>query len=46
MRGDGAARNVGVPKRLRTLPTITRDIILTVVASINKLGLSLSPDGR
>jgi putative RNA 2'-phosphotransferase len=40
------ARNVGASKRLRTLPTITKELILAVVATNDKQRFSLSPDGK
>ncbi|REE17727.1 putative RNA 2'-phosphotransferase [Paraburkholderia sp. BL27I4N3] len=42
---ERAAHNVGASKRLKTLPTITRDVILAVVATNDKQRFSLSPDG-
>ncbi|MFM0543712.1 RNA 2'-phosphotransferase [Paraburkholderia strydomiana] len=39
------ARNANASKRLRTLPTVTRDLILAVVATNDKQRFSLSPDG-
>ncbi|WP_421376330.1 RNA 2'-phosphotransferase [Paraburkholderia sp. DD10] len=35
-----------VPKRLRTLPTTTRDVILAVVATSDKGRFPVSPDGK
>lgn len=40
------ARGLGAPKRLRTLPEVTRDAIRTVVESNAKQRFALSPDGE
>ncbi|MFM0629831.1 RNA 2'-phosphotransferase [Paraburkholderia xenovorans] len=42
---ERSARHVGASKRLRTLPTMTREVILAVVATSDKQRFSLSPDG-
>ncbi|CAB3691917.1 putative RNA 2'-phosphotransferase [Paraburkholderia rhynchosiae] len=42
---ERTARKAGASKRLRTLPAITRDVILAVVATNDKQRFSLSPDG-
>ncbi|RKE34692.1 putative RNA 2'-phosphotransferase [Paraburkholderia sp. BL23I1N1] len=42
---ERTARKAGASKRLRTLPAITRDVILAVVATSDKQRFSLSPDG-
>ncbi|MGF6876869.1 RNA 2'-phosphotransferase [Paraburkholderia sp. MM5477-R1] len=42
---ERTARKASAPKRLRTLPAITRDVILAVVATNDKQRFSLSPDG-
>ncbi|WP_408425930.1 RNA 2'-phosphotransferase [Paraburkholderia fungorum] len=46
MRGGGTARNEAATKRLKTLPTLTRDAILAVVATSDKRRFTLSPDGK
>jgi putative RNA 2'-phosphotransferase len=43
---ERAARKADAPKRLRTLPTVTKDLILAVVATSDKKRFSLSPDGE
>jgi putative RNA 2'-phosphotransferase len=43
---ERAARKADAPKRLRTLPTVTRDLIRAVVATSDKKRFSLSPDGE
>jgi putative RNA 2'-phosphotransferase len=43
---ERTARAVGASKRLRTLPTVTRDAVLAVVATSDKQRFSLSPDGK
>lgn len=43
---ERAARNAGASKRLRTLPAITRDVILAVVATSDKQRFKLSQDGK
>ncbi|CAD6516450.1 RNA 2'-phosphotransferase [Paraburkholderia metrosideri] len=40
------ARAAQAPKRLRSLPNITRAILLAVVASSDKRRFSISPDGK
>ncbi|WP_244744741.1 RNA 2'-phosphotransferase [Paraburkholderia terricola] len=40
------ARNANASKRLRTLPTVTRNLILAFVATNDKHRFSLSPDGK
>jgi putative RNA 2'-phosphotransferase len=42
---ERAARTTGASKRLRTLPTITKDVIQAVVATSDKKRFTLSPDG-
>ncbi|WP_132376989.1 RNA 2'-phosphotransferase [Paraburkholderia sp. BL9I2N2] len=42
---ERTARKAGASKRLRTLPAITRDVILAVVTTNDKKRFSLSPDG-
>ncbi|MGF6871501.1 RNA 2'-phosphotransferase [Paraburkholderia sp. MM5477-R1] len=42
---ERTAHNANASKRLRTLPAITRDVILAVVATNDKQRFSLSPDG-
>ncbi|WP_429452614.1 RNA 2'-phosphotransferase [Paraburkholderia sp. 40] len=42
---ERTAHNANASKRLRTLPTVTRDFILAVVATNDKQRFSLSPDG-
>lgn len=41
-----AARTADASKRLRTLPTITREVILAVVAANDKQRFSISEDGK
>ncbi|PRY05600.1 RNA 2'-phosphotransferase [Paraburkholderia sp. BL25I1N1] len=43
---ERAARDVRASKRLRTLPILTRDVILAVVETSDKKRFSLSTDGR
>ncbi|TDN68867.1 RNA 2'-phosphotransferase [Paraburkholderia sp. BL10I2N1] len=43
---ERTARKAGASKRLRTLPTITRDIIEAVVATNDKQRFTLSLDGK
>ena len=42
---ERTVRTAGASKRLRTLPTITRDVIQAVVATSDKRRFTLSPDG-
>ncbi|MFM0009099.1 RNA 2'-phosphotransferase [Paraburkholderia sediminicola] len=42
---ERTARIAGASKRLRTLPTITKDVIQAVVATSDKRRFTLSPDG-
>ncbi|QQC63182.1 RNA 2'-phosphotransferase [Paraburkholderia ginsengisoli] len=42
---ERTARNANASKRLRTLPTVTRELILAVVATNEKQRFSLSQDG-
>ena len=42
---ERVARKEGAAKRLRTLPTVTKDVIMAVVATSDKQRFSLSPDG-
>jgi putative RNA 2'-phosphotransferase len=42
---ERTARTAGASKRLRTLPIVTRDVILAVIATSDKKRFSLSPDG-
>ena len=42
---ERTVRTAGASKRLRTLPTITRDVIQAVVATSDKKRFTLSPDG-
>ncbi|WP_429452537.1 RNA 2'-phosphotransferase [Paraburkholderia sp. 40] len=42
---ERTARNAGASKRLRTLPAITRDLMLALVATNDKQRFALSPDG-
>jgi putative RNA 2'-phosphotransferase len=41
-----SARAAQAPKRLRSLPTVTQELILGVVASSDKQRFSVSPDGK
>jgi putative RNA 2'-phosphotransferase len=43
---ERAARTAGASKRLRTMPAVTRDVILAVVATSDKQRFSLSADGE
>ena len=43
---ERTVRTAGASKRLRTLPTVTRDVILAVIATSDKKRFSLSPDGK
>ncbi|CAB3974538.1 RNA 2'-phosphotransferase [Burkholderia aenigmatica] len=43
---ERAARKAGAPKRLRTLPTCTKELIMVVVATSEKQRFSLSADGE
>jgi putative RNA 2'-phosphotransferase len=43
---ERTARNPGASKRLRTLPILTRDVILAVAAASDKQRFSLSADGK
>lgn len=40
------ARAAGVPKRLRALPIVTREILVNVVSTNDKQRFSVSPDGK
>ncbi|WP_236592094.1 RNA 2'-phosphotransferase [Paraburkholderia metrosideri] len=42
---ERTARTAGASKRLRTLPTITKEVIQAVVATSDKRRFTLSPDG-
>ncbi|WP_233848019.1 RNA 2'-phosphotransferase [Paraburkholderia sp. HD33-4] len=43
---ERTARKAGAPKRLRTLPTVTKELISAVVVTNDKQRFSLSPDGE
>lgn len=43
---ERTARTAGASKRLRTLPTITKDVIQAVVATSDKRRFTLSQDGK
>ena len=43
---ERAARTAGASKRLRTMPAVTRDVILAVVATSDKQRFSLSAGGE
>lgn len=43
---ERAVRSAGASKRLRTMPVVTRDVILAVVATSDKQRFSLSADGE
>ncbi|MFD1558831.1 RNA 2'-phosphotransferase [Paraburkholderia silviterrae] len=43
---EQTARKAGAPKRLRTLPTVTKELVLAVVTTNDKQRFSLSPDGE
>ncbi|WP_175151328.1 RNA 2'-phosphotransferase [Paraburkholderia ultramafica] len=42
---ERTARTTGASKRLRTMPTITKDVLQAVVATSDKQRFTLSPDG-
>ncbi len=43
---ERTARKAGAPKRLRTLPPVTKELVLAVVATNDKKRFSVSPDGK
>lgn len=43
---ERSAKKAGAPKRLKTFPKITKELVLAVAATSDKQRFSLSPDGK